>query len=150
MPQSLANILVHFIFSTKNRQPVLSDVVRPLLWRYLAGALDALDCRAIQIGGTADHVHILCHMSRNIAACKVVEEVKKESSKWIKQQGNDLSDFYWQGGYGAFSVGQSGVAATESYILRQEEHHRQVSFQDEYRRFLAKYHVPFDERYVWD
>ena len=79
-----------------------------------------------------------------------VEEVKKESSKWIKQQGNDLSDFYWQGGYGAFSVGQSGVAATESYILRQEEHHRQVSFQDEYRRFLAKYHVPFDERYVWD
>ena len=108
------------------------------------------DCRAIQIGGTTDHVHILCHLSRSIPACKLVEEIKKESSKWLKQQDHDLSDFYWQGGYGAFSIGQSALAATERYILRQEEHHRRVSFQDEYRRFLAKYGVAFDEQYVWD
>jgi REP element-mobilizing transposase RayT len=124
--------------------------VRPQLWRYLAGALDALDSRAVQIGGAADHVHVLCHMSKNIAACKLVEEIKKESSKWLKRQADDLAGFYWQTGYGAFSIGQSGVAATERYILRQEDHHRRLSFQDEYRRFLVKYRIPYDERFVWD
>lgn len=150
MSQSLARILVHIIFSTKNRTACLSDNVRPRLWRYLAGALDALDSRAIQIGGTADHVHILCHVSKNIAACRLVEEIKKESSKWLKGQEDALADFYWQTGYGSFSIGQSAVAATERYILRQGEHHRRISFQEEYRRFLTKYCVPYDERYVWD
>lgn len=150
MSQSLAMLLVHFIFSTKNRVSVLVDPVRPLLWRYMAGTLDALDSRAIQIGGTADHVHILCRMSKNIAACKLVEEIKIESSKWLKKQDASLADFHWQAGYGAFTIGESGVPVAERYILRQEEHHRHVSFQDEYRRFLAKYRIPYDERYVWD
>ena len=149
MSQSLAQILVHIIFSTKNREPLLTDPVRPQLWRYLAGALDALDSRAILVGGPADHVHILCRLSKNITLCKLVEEVKKESSKWLKQQGPNLSGFYWQSGYGSFSIGQSQVAATERYILRQEEHHRRISFQEEYRRFLTKYNIPYDERYVW-
>jgi putative transposase len=116
----------------------------------LAGGLDALDSAAIQIGGAADHVHILCRMSKNIAACKLVEEIKKESSKWLKTQDAGLASFHWQAGYGSFSIGQSTVAATERYILRQEEHHRRVSFQDEYRRYLAKYKIPYNERYVWD
>ena len=118
MSQSLSKILVHVIFSTKNRTPCLPSPVRPLLWRYLAGALDALDSRAIQIGGTSDHVHILCHMSKTVAICKLVEQIKIESSKWLKAQDGDLKAFGWQAGYGAFSIGQSAVAATESYILR--------------------------------
>jgi putative transposase len=150
MSQSLARLLVHIIFSTKNRSACLSSSVRPRLWRYLAGGLDALDSPAIQIGGAADHIHILCRMSKNIAACKLVEEIKKESSKWLKTQDEGLAAFYWQTGYGSFSIGQSAVAATERYILRQEEHHQAVSFQDEYRRFLARYEIPYDERYVWD
>jgi putative transposase len=148
MPQSLAKILVHLIFSTKNREPIIPDAVRPHLHAYLVGIMDNLKCPSLQTGGTNDHVHILLTLGRTTTVSDVVEEVKKGSSKWMKTQ--DVPTFAWQAGYGAFSVGESQVATVVRYIQRQEEHHRHLSFQEEFRRFLERYRVAYDERYVWD
>ena len=150
MPQSLAKIIVHITFSTKNRMPCLSKDIQPDLHAYMAGILQQLDCKPIQIGGVEDHVHVLCLLSKNHAVCKIVEELKKGSSKWIKPKEPEFKDFHWQNGYGAFSVSQSKVAGTIDYIGNQTEHHRHVSFQDEFRQFLKRYDVEYDERYVWD
>ncbi|HOY58679.1 MAG TPA: IS200/IS605 family transposase [Verrucomicrobiota bacterium] len=147
MPQSLSKILAHLIFSTKHRQPTINDAVRPHLHAYLVGILDNLKCPSLQTGGTNDHVHILFTLGRTVTLSDVVEEVKIGSSKWMKTQG--APTFAWQAGYGAFSVGESQAATVVGYIQRQEEHHRHLSFQDEFRRFLEKYRVAFDERYVW-
>jgi len=148
MPQSLAKLLVHLIYSTKHRERTIQDTVRPHLHAYLVGILDNLKCPSLQTGGTDDHVHILFSLGRTISLSDVVEEVKKGSSKWMKTQG--VPTFTWQAGYGAFSVGESQAAAVVRYIQRQEEHHRHLSFQDEFRQFLEKYRVAYDERYVWD
>ena len=148
MPQSLANILVHVIFSTKDRHPFITDAVRPGLHSYTAGVLKELDSPALIINSQPDHAHILCSLSKNLALCKLLEEVKKSSSKWIKPNG--VPSFGWQNGYGAFSVSQSNAAQVRNYISQQQEHHRKHSFQDEFRRFLEKYQVVYDERYVWD
>ena len=148
MPQSLAKILVHLIYSTKHREPIIQAPVRPHLHAYLVGILDNLQCPSLQTGGTDDHVHILFSLGRTIPMSDVVEEVKKGSSKWMKTQG--VPTFTWQAGYGAFSVGESQAETVVRYIQRQEEHHRRLSFQDEFRRFLQRYHVAYDERYVWD
>ncbi len=148
MPQSLAKLLVHLIFSTKNREPCIDPEVRPHLHAYLVGILDRLNCPSQQTGGVADHVHILFLQARTLACSDVVEEVKKGSSKWMKTQG--VPQFTWQAGYGAFSVGESQAAAVVRYIQGQNGHHQHLSFQDEFRRFLEKYRVAYDERYVWD
>jgi len=148
MPQSLANILVHVIFSTKERRPLISDTIRPRLHGYMGGILKEIESPALIINSMPDHVHILCMISKNIAACKLVEEVKTGSSKWMKTQGVPL--FAWQNGYGAFSVSQSGVDPVRRYIEKQQTHHRKTNFQEEFRRFLEKYRVQYDERYVWD
>jgi putative transposase len=148
MPQSLAKILVHLVFSTKDREPLIAEGVRPHLHAYLVGTLENLKCPSLQTGGTADHVHILLMLARTAALSEVVEQVKTGSSKWMKTQG--VPAFAWQAGYGAFSVGESQVETVVKYIQKQEEHHRVITFQDEYRRFLEKYRVTFDERYVWD
>jgi putative transposase len=148
MPQSLANLLVHVIFSTKERRPLIDDPVRAQLHGYMAGILKGIESPALIINSVPDHVHILCAMSKNIAACKLVEEVKTGSSKWMKTQGVPL--FGWQNGYGAFSVSQSGADEVRRYIENQQAHHHKTGFQDEFRRFLEKYRVPYDERYVWD
>jgi len=150
MPQSLARTLLHLIFSTKHRQPVLTPEVQEIMFPYLGGILREIECPAIYIGGHVDHVHILFHLSKNMALAKAVEEVKKGSSKWIKKQGMGLGDFHWQNGYGSFSVSQSNAPAVVRYIERQFEHHRKRTFQDEFREFLHKHGVEFDERYVWD
>jgi REP element-mobilizing transposase RayT len=150
MPQSLAKIIAHITFSTKNRVPCLSKDVQPELHAYMAGILQELDCKPIQIGGVEDHVHVLCLLSKNHAVCKIVEELKKGSSKWIKPKEPELKGFHWQNGYGAFSVSQSRIAGTIDYIVNQTEHHRRVSFQEEFRQFLKRYDVEYDERYVWD
>jgi len=150
MPQSLVMIVAHLVFSTKNRSPVLFPQVRPALYAYMSGILHQQTCRAIIIDGVEDHVHILCSLSKTLAPCKVVEEVKTGSSKWLKLQDPVLRDFHWQNGYGMFSVGPSDMDATQEYVRNQEAHHAMVTFQDEYRRFLTKNGVPFDERYVWD
>jgi REP element-mobilizing transposase RayT len=138
------------VFSTKARPPILHESIRGELYAYLAGALRNLKCPAIKIGGTADHMHVLCLLSKNLALARLVEEFKTGSSKWLKTKGQEFQSFHWQGGYGGFSVGESGLEAATRYIERQEEHHRKMSFQDEYRKLLEKYRVPYDERFVWD
>jgi putative transposase len=151
MPQSLARVVLHVVFSTKNRVPFLKDPeVRAGLHAFMAGVLQAIGCEPILIGGVEDHVHILCNLSRTVTIAGLVEEAKKSPSKWMKEQGSGYGDFYWQGGYGAFSVSQSNVEQVRAYIATQEEHHRKVSFQDEFRALCRKHGVEIDERYVWD
>jgi len=150
MPQSLSSVLVHLVFSTKDRVPQLKGPVALEIHPYLAGVLNNLACISIQTGGFVDHVHLFFGLPRTRTIAQVVETVKTSSSKWIKGKGIEYSDFHWQSGYGAFSVSQSGADAVVTYIRNQDEHHRKVSFQDEYRRFLKRYRVPYDERYVWD
>ena len=150
MPQSLANILVHLIFSTKNRVPLIHPEIEDELYRYLASVCRSCGCPAHRIGGTEDHVHIACTLSRTMTVSDLLEEIKKRSSKWMKMKSTDFARFYWQGGYGAFSIGQSQLARLKRYIAGQKEHHRQKTFQEEFREFLEKYGVDYDERYVWD
>ncbi len=116
----------------------------------MATVARGLDCECYQVGGTADHVHLAIRLSRTLTTAKLVEELKTSSSKWLKKQSPGLAKFSWQRGYGVFSVGPSDLEALRSYIRNQEEHHRTRSFQDEYRAFLTKYGVEFDERYLWD
>jgi putative transposase len=150
MPQSLANIYVHLIFSTKERFPFLSPEVRPDLHSYMSTVLANLNSPAVLINSVEDHVHILFNMGRTVTLAQVVEDVKKSSSKWIKTQGLSFSKFAWQAGYGGFSVSESNTPKVANYIQNQEEHHRVKSFQEEYREFLTKHKIQFDERYVWD
>ena len=151
MSQSLAQIYVHIVYSTKDRRPFLHDQsIRDELHRYLGGTCNNLDCPVLCVGGVADHVHILCRLGRTIAIADLVKELKRDSSKWLKEKSPDLADFYWQNGYGAFSISPGHVEALRAYIARQEEHHRTESFQDEFRRLLTKYGLEWDERYVWD
>jgi REP element-mobilizing transposase RayT len=148
MPQSLANILIHTIWSTKDRRPMIGEDVRAGLHGYMAGILKNIESPALIINSVEDHVHLLCQLSKNIAACKLMEEVKKSSSKWMKAQG--LLDFSWQNGYGVFSVSESNVPAVRKYIEGQPEHHQKRDFKSEFREFCERHGVTIDERYVWD
>ncbi len=151
MPQSLARVVLHVVFSTKNRAPFLQDTeIRTQLWAYMAGVLQHIGCEPILINGVADHVHILCNLSRTVTIAKLIEEVKTEPSKWIKKQDTKYEDFHWQSGYSAYSVSQSNVEPVRRYIADQEERHRKVSFQDEVRALSRKHGITIDERYVWD
>ena len=151
MPQSLAKILVHTVFSTNERRPFLCDrALREEMHRYLGGILNNLDCQPIIVGGVEDHVHLLSTLSRTCDAAKMVKEVKRGSSLWIKTRGAAMDDFAWQNGYGIFSIGFSQIESVRRYIANQENHHRKVTFQDEFRLLLKRYAIEFDERYVWD
>lgn len=150
MSQSLVTNVLHLIFSTRNREPLLTAKVRPHLHSYIGGILREWESPAILINSVEDHIHILFCLSKNHALKKVVEEIKKGSSKWLKTKGPEFARFYWQAGYGAFSVSQSNVVVVKRYIDRQETHHRRIGFQDEFRTFLRKHGIDFDEHYVWD
>jgi REP element-mobilizing transposase RayT len=150
MPQSLANVLIHLIFSTKNRAPLVDPSIEGELFPYLASICRACQSPAHAIGGTENHVHIACSLSRTTTISGLLEELKRSSSKWIKTKGAEFSSFAWQNGYAAFSIGQSQLAAVKGYIARQREHHRVKSFEEEFREFLKRYQVQYDERYVWD
>lgn len=150
MPQSLSKVYVHITFSTKHRQPRIDDNIKTSLFEYLGGICKGLECNPVKVGGYRDHVHILCLLSRKIAQMNLLEEVKKQSSKWIKTKGSAYSDFYWQDGYGIFSVNPAEIDVVVNYISNQEEHHQKKTFQNEFRAFLEKYKVDYDERYVWD
>jgi putative transposase len=150
MPQSLSSVLVHLIYSTKNREQFITPAVQPELFAYMSTVFHACNSPALSIGGTADHVHSLFALGRTVTIAEVVEEVKKRSSKWVKTKGPAFKNFHWQTGYGAFSIGQSNALALKRYIRDQADHHRHRSFQDEYRTFLKKYGIEYDERYVWD
>ena len=150
MPQSLARLHVHLIFSTKHRERLISDAVRDSLHAYMATVLQNLGCAPVLINSVEDHVHILFELARTVSVSEAVEDVKKFSSKWIKTQGAEYAEFAWQAGYGAFAVSESNVPIVRDYIAGQQEHHRHKSFQEEYRAFLEKHRLKFDERYVWD
>ena len=151
MPQSLSAVYLHLVFSTKDRHPFLRDPsLRAETHAYLGGISKQLDCTPIIIGGVDDHVHILARHARTIAQADWVKELKRVSSLWIKQRDPSLRDFAWQSGYGIFSVSASNLETVERYIANQEEHHRKTTFQDEYRAFLKRHAIPWDEKYVWD
>ena len=150
MAQSLARNLIHLIYSTKHREPLLIPAIHPKLFAYQAGVLRECDSPAIVIGGDVDHIHALFILSKNRTLCDVIESVKKTSSKWIKTQGSSFAGFHWQNGYGAFSVSQSQVSRVRQYIVNQQTHHRAMTFQDEFRLFLKRYGIEHDELYVWD
>lgn len=149
MPQSLSHLVIHVIFSTKSRQPLLRPKnVQNEIHAYLAGTLKNLGCDAIKIGGTADHVHVLASLSRTISLADLIQRLKGASSKVLKEKG--IREFSWQNGYGAFSVSESNIESVAAYIENQEEHHRTLTFQEEFRAFLKKHRIPFDERYLWE
>jgi putative transposase len=150
MPQSLNHVLLHLVFSTKDRLPFLETTIRSTLYAYIATVARNAGCECLRVGGMEDHVHLAIEFSRTITIAELVEELKTSSSKWLKTQTPHLSSFAWQRGYGVFSVGPTDSEALLTYIDRQEEHHREISFQEEYRAFLRKYRISFDERYVWD
>ncbi|MFO0804535.1 MAG: IS200/IS605 family transposase [Gemmataceae bacterium] len=148
MPQSLARNAVHLVFSTKHREPLIVPSFEAKLHAYMAGTLSELKCPALEIGGVADHVHVLFLLARTISMSDAIEELKKSSSRWAKLNGEPR--FYWQNGYGAFSVSASNEAKVQAYIVNQPEHHRKQSFQDEFRMLLKKHGMTWEERYVWD
>jgi REP element-mobilizing transposase RayT len=150
MPQSLARIYLHLVFSTKDRTPIISDQIRDPLHAYTAIVLKNLGCHANLINSVEDHVHVLFELGRTVAVSQVVEDVKKSSSKWIKTQPHGATDFAWQNGYGVFSVSHSNVEAVRDYIVSQREHHRKRTFQEELRTLLEKHGVQYDERYIWN
>ncbi|PSL03939.1 IS200/IS605 family transposase [Cecembia rubra] len=150
MGQSLVKNYLHVVFSTKHRQPLILPEVEDVLFRYLGGVCRNLESPSLVVGGYMDHIHILCLLSKKITLVKFVEQLKTESSKWMKTQSPELRNFYWQDGYGAFSVNPAQVDVVTRYILNQKEHHQKKDFKKEYRAFLRKYKVEYDERYVWD
>jgi REP element-mobilizing transposase RayT len=150
MAQSLSNVYVHLTFSTKNRYPFIDAAISDRLWTYIAGTCKHLECLPLQVGGYCDHAHVLCLLSKKITIIKFVEEVKKQSSRWIKTVDSRYEHFYWQDGYGLFSVNPSELEVVKQYIINQAKHHKQRTFQDEFVAFLKKYQVEYDERYLWD
>ncbi len=150
MPQSLSQLYVHLVFSTKHREALLAPPVREHLHSYLAAVLKNHDSPALKVGATSDHVHALFRLSKNLSLAKLVEEIKTSSSRWIKTQGRAFANFHWQSGYGGFSVSPRDVNEVVEYIAQQEAHHRVMTFREEYRKLLEAHGVAYDERYVWD
>lgn len=150
MPQSLSLVIVHVVFSTKDRFPSLGPSVRPGLHAYLATVARNAGCECYRTGGVADHIHLAIRLSRTLSVAQLVETLKTSSSKWLKNQGEALVGFAWQRGYGCFSIGPADLKVLCDYIDRQEEHHQTRTFADEFRAFLRKYGVEHDEAYMWD
>jgi putative transposase len=150
MPQSLSAVYIHLVFSTKERRPFLRDrTVRESLHSYLGGISKQLECAPIITGGMEDHVHLLARFGRTITQAEWVKELKRVSNLWLKEH-YPIRDFEWQGGYADFSVSASNLEQVKKYIANQEQHHRKMNFQDELRTLLRRYHIEWDERYIWD
>jgi REP element-mobilizing transposase RayT len=150
MPQSLSKVILHVIFSTKNREPWLDSGVRRRMHAYLATICRDFGADLVHVGGISDHVHILMTLPRTVSQSELVEKIKKTSSKWIKGLDARYRGFFWQRGYGAFSVSPSQLEAVLAYIGEQQQRHRTRTFQEEYRDMLRKHDLKFDERYLWD
>ena len=148
MSQSLSKVYLHCVFSTKNGVPLITDDIRKDLHSYIIGTLSNVGSYVNAIYANSDHIHVLCSLPRTITIAELISKIKTSSSKWIKKHG--ISNFSWQGGYGAFSVSSSKVKIVEKYIINQPEHHKSISFQDELREFFNEYEIEFDERYVWN
>ena len=150
MAQTLVSLMVHVIFSTRNREPLITPEIEAELFAYMGGILKNRESRLLDAGGTANHVHLLISQSKNIGLSSLMKDVKKDSSSWIKTKGIGFRNFYWQDGYGAFSIGESNIPALKQYIATQKEHHRKRSFQEELIKFLNAYGIEYDERFLCD
>lgn len=150
MGQSLVKNYLHIVFSTKYREPLIFAPYEAELHAYLGGICKKLECYPVKIGGYTDQVHILCLLSKKIALIKLIEELKSHSSKWIKTRGKSVESFYWQDGYGAFSVDYRDLSKVIAYITNQHQHHRKQIFKDEFRKILTQYQIEYDERFVWE
>jgi len=149
MAQTLVSLMIHVVFSTKNREPIITPAIEPELYAYFGGTAKNLESRCLAAGGTENHVHLLVSQSKKVALCHLMEEIKKGSSKWIKTKGNALANFGWQDGYEAFTVGESQVDALKLYLAGQKERHKKLTFEQELLALLKKYRVEYDERYLW-
>ena len=149
MAQTLVSLMVHVIFSTKNREPFITPDIEPELFAYVGGILKNHESHLLDAGGTADHVHLLISQSKNVSTSSLMKDVKKDSSSWIKTKGRQFRNFHWQEGYGAFSIGRSEIPVLRKYIASQKEHHRKRSFQEELIDFVDEYGIAYDERFLW-
>lgn len=150
MPHTFTNLLIHTVFSTKDREPSLTPDLKPRVLAYMGGIIRENRGILIAADGPADHVHLLIHLPQDLALADLMRTVKSNASRWVHQEWPDRRSFAWQTGYGAFSVSQSNAEAVTQYIAGQEEHHRQVSFQDEFIAFLKRHGIQYDERFIWE
>jgi len=150
MSQSLVKNYIHIVFSTKHRENFIDEKIEKELFSYIAGLCKDFESNALQIGGTDNHIHILCTLSKKIALMKLVQEIKAHSSKWIKTKGEKYVNFFWQDGYGAFSVSQKDIFPTVNYIKNQREHHKNEDFKTELISILDKHQTDYNEKYLWD
>lgn len=150
MAQTLVKIYLHVVFSTKNRENLILPEIEKELFAYIGGILRKHNSILLAANGTANHIHLLISQSKNISLSDLLRELKKSSSLWIKTKDVSFKDFQWQAGFGAFSIGQSQIEAVRTYISKQKEHHQTEVFEDEYRKFLEKYEIDFDDKYFLD
>ncbi len=150
MSQSLADIVLHLVFSTKDRHPWIHSSIEEELFMYISGLSKQLNCPVIKINGMEDHIHILLHLGKTISFSDLISELKSNSSRWIKAQGKEYDQFYWQRGYGIFSVSRPNIETAAAYISRQKEHHKTISFKDEFLSMLKRSQMTYDETYLWD
>jgi putative transposase len=149
MAQTLVSNYVHIIFSTKNREAIIDDDLEKELFEFIGTVCKQNECDPVIVGGHVDHIHVLCKLSKKITLVELVKKIKSYSSKWIKTKSEKNSNFYWQDGYGAFSINNDSVQKIALYIANQKKHHETQSFQEEYKHQLKEYDIDFDERYLW-
>lgn len=150
MPGTYTNLLYHLVFSTKERRPLITDRFREDLYKYMGGIVRGEDGVLIEIGGIADHVHLLVKLKPVVALSDFMRVLKANSSKWVNEEKLKIRGFGWQDGYAAFTVSESQVLRIVKYIQNQEAHHRRIAFQGELLTLLKKHKISFDERYLWD
>ena len=150
MAQSLSQLHIHIIFSTKNHFPFIKPAIEEELYAYMGGTIKKIGGIPFVINGTADHVHIFAALPKTTALSKFIEDIKRSSSRWIKTKGTNWHNFGWQNGYAGFSVSSSQKHTLERYIANQKEHHKTLTFKNELRKFLHEYNIDYDERYLWD
>jgi putative transposase len=150
MASTLTKILLHITFATKSRAALIPGAIEPDLYAYIGGICRRVESPLLAMGGTGDHVHMMVSLGKTVALSDLMLDIKRDSSKWIKERDVALREFGWQDGYFGFSIGESGVDALRAYIANQKEHHKTIDFKDEVRAFLRKYGMEWDERYIWE
>ncbi|MFV0389255.1 MAG: IS200/IS605 family transposase [Pyrinomonadaceae bacterium] len=150
MPQSIYRMFAHIVFSTKNREDLIHPEIENKLFGYIHGIIANSNANLVIANGTTNHIHLLTSLPKKIDVSELIGDIKRDSSLWTKKQDSAFGNFYWQRGYGAFSVGQTEIEIVKNYIAKQKEHHIKKDFKTEYRYFLKKYDIEYDERYVWD
>jgi putative transposase len=150
MTQSLADVILHVVFSTKERKPLIHSSIEEELYRYICGICNRLQSPIIKINGVEDHIHLLLQLGRTITISKLIGEIKSSSSQWIKTKGEQYHNFTWQSGYGGFSVSRPNLGTAKKYLSRQKEHHKKITFKEEFLIILQHAEISYDEKYLWD